>query len=110
MPVPVDCLNCGVCCFSKSATYVEVTGDDWTRLGDDAERLARFIGQHAYMRMEQGHCIALHITTHRGRPPEFFCTNYAKRPQICRDLKRGSPQCKGELETKAGRVADAYGS
>ena len=109
MPVPADCLNCGVCCFSKSATYVEVHGDDWTRLGDEAEDLARFIGQHAYMRMEKGHCIALQITTQRGQPPVSFCGIYAKRPQVCRDLKRGSPQCKGELATKARRVADKFG-
>jgi len=108
MPVPDDCLNCGVCCFSKSATYIRVSGDDWTRLGDEAEGLARFVGQRAYMRMEGGHCIALQITTKRGQLPQFFCSIYAKRPQICRDLARGSPECKGELETKAQRVADEF--
>jgi Fe-S-cluster containining protein len=109
MLVPVECLNCGVCCFSKSATYVRVSGDDWIRLGDDAERVARFVGQRAYMRMRNGHCIALQITTKRGQPPVFFCEIYAQRPQICRELRRGSPQCKGELETKAHRVADEHG-
>jgi Fe-S-cluster containining protein len=110
MDIPVDCLNCGVCCFSKSATYVRVSGDDWTRLGDDAESVARFVGQRAYMRMEDGHCIALQPSTRRGQPPVFFCSIYAKRPQICRDLKRGAPECQGELSTKAHRVADEYGS
>lgn len=109
MPVPEDCLNCGVCCFSKSATYVRVSGDDWTRLGDNPELVARFIGERAYMRMKGGHCIALHITTQRGQLPRFFCEIYARRPQVCRDLKRGSPQCKGELMTKAHRVADEFG-
>ncbi len=109
METPTDCLNCGVCCFSKSATYVRVSGADWTRLGAEAEAVARFVGQRAYMRMEDGHCIALHITTHRGRPPVFFCSLYAKRPQICRDLRRGSPECEGELTTKARRVADEHG-
>ena len=109
MDIPVDCLNCGVCCFSKSATYIRVSGDDWSRLGDDAERMARFVGQRAYMRMENGHCLALQITTHRGQPPVFFCEIYATRPQICRDLKRGAPECQGELTTKAHRVAEAHG-
>ena len=109
MEIPADCLNCGVCCFSKSSTYIRVSGDDWTRLGDDAERVARFVGQRAYMRMEDGHCIALQITTKRGQPPVFFCEIYEKRPQICRDLRRGSPECQGELTTKAHRVADEYG-
>ncbi|MBK8477422.1 MAG: YkgJ family cysteine cluster protein [Opitutaceae bacterium] len=109
MPVPLDCLNCGVCCFSKSATYVRVSGDDWARLGEDAESWARFVGQRAYLRMKGGHCLALEITTRRGQLPVFFCAIYEKRPQICRDLGRGSPECKGELETKAQRVADAHG-
>jgi Fe-S-cluster containining protein len=106
METPTDCLNCGVCCFSKSATYIRVSGDDWSRLGDDAERVARFAGQNAYMRMRSGHCLALQVTTKRGQLPLFFCEIYSTRPQICRDLKRGSPQCEGELETKAHRVAD----
>ena len=110
MAIPADCLNCGVCCFSKSATYVRVSGDDWTRLGDDADRVARFVGQRAYMRMEDGHCIALQPSSRRGQAPVFFCSIYETRPQICRDLRRGSPECQGELTTKANRVADEYGA
>ncbi len=109
MDVPAECLNCGVCCFSKSATYIRVSGADWTRLGGDAERLARFVGQRAYMRMEDGHCAALQISNPRGRPPVFFCSIYEKRPQICRDLRRGSMECEGELTTKAHRVAASHG-
>ncbi|AHF89843.1 hypothetical protein OPIT5_05955 [Opitutaceae bacterium TAV5] len=108
---PADCLRCGVCCFSGLDTYVRVTGDDWTRLGADAERLAHFIGHRAWMRMRDGHCIALLprlVTDTDGRThTEYFCTAYERRPQICRDLARGSPHCEGELAAKAARPSAA---
>jgi len=88
---------------------VRVTGDDWSRLGDDAERVAYFAGwgNEAFMRMTDGHCAALtvrKVTTGAGenaeKVTEFFCTLYERRPQICRDLARGSPECAGERATK----------
>lgn len=84
-------------------TYVRVTGDDWVRLGGEAERVAHFIGHRAYMRMEHGRCAALAIHTDEGGDTEYFCTVYAQRPQVCRDLARGSPQCRAEWEQKNGR-------
>jgi len=106
IPIP-NCLRCGVCCHSNLDTYVRVTGDDWDRLGVDAERVAGFIGNRAYMRMSNGHCAALEVRADSARPDEreFFCTVYEKRPQVCRDLARGSPECAGELMSKADRVA-----
>ena len=106
-PTPSDCRRCGVCCFSDSAEYVWVRGDDWARLGDAAERLAHFIGNRAFMRMRGGHCAALDARRDAAGGAEFFCTIYEHRPEICRDLGRGSPECLGELETKAGIVAAA---
>jgi len=102
MDVPTDCQRCGVCCFSPAAHYVRVSGDDWTRLGADAERLAHFAGRghEAFMRMRDGHCAALEVR----RGGEFFCTIYDRRPQTCRDLGRGSPACLGEL-ARTGREA-----
>jgi uncharacterized protein len=39
---------------------------------------------------------------------DFFCTIYERRPQICRDLARGSPECEGERATKEStRLAPA---
>jgi Fe-S-cluster containining protein len=73
-----------------------VTGPDWTRLGDTAERLAHFIGHRAYMKMTDGHCAALSLRATPAGEPEYFCTVYENRPQICRDLARGSPECEGE--------------
>lgn len=107
-----DCLRCGVCCHSNLDTYVRVSGDDWERLGAEAERVAHFIGNRAFMRMKAGaaggagYCAALEVREKAegagGR--EFFCTVYERRPQVCRDLARGSPECEGELAAKAERV------
>jgi len=103
MSAPADCLRCGVCCFSALPTYVRVTGEDWARLGPEADRWAHFIGHRAYLRMQDGHCLALERRTAPDGSPIFFCANYERRPQICRDLQRGSPECAGELAAKAGR-------
>lgn len=105
---PPDCLRCGVCCHSASDRFVRVTGADWTRLGDDAERVAQFVGPgyEAYMKMAHGHCIALEVRRTGAGPDatlEYFCTIYERRPQICRDLARGSPECDGERATKVAR-------
>lgn len=96
-------MRCGACCFSPSERFVRVTGADWTRLGDAAERVAHFIGRghEAFMKMTAGHCIALEVRPGTGPTPEYFCTLYDRRPQICRDLARGSPECAGERAVKA---------
>ena len=100
---PPDCLRCGACCFSRAERFVRVTGADWARLGDAAERVAHFIGRgnEAYMRMADGHCIALAIRPAADGATEYFCTLYDRRPQICRDLARGSPECDGERTLRA---------
>ena len=70
--------------------------------GDAAERVAHFTGRgnEAYMRMTDGHCIALAIRPAADGATECFCTLYDRRPQICRDLARGSPECDGERALK----------
>lgn len=95
-----DCRTCGTCCFSLLATYVRVTGDDYARLGEGAERYATFVGTRAYMRMVDGHCAALEIDREAER---FTCRVYETRPTVCRELARGSPECEGEIETKGDR-------
>ena len=105
MPTPApgsDCQSCGACCFSSLETYVRVSGDDWTRLGVEAERVAQFIGHRAYLRMTGGHCAALVVTAAPGGAARFACSIYAQRPQVCRDLARGSPSCEAEVLVKAG--------
>ena len=95
-----ECLECGTCCFSNNERSVRVTGDDYERLGDAVEQFVQFLDHRAYMRLADGHCAALRIEL-SGR---FVCTVYEARPDACRDLERGSPNCAGELYTKAGRA------
>ncbi len=97
---PADCRACGACCFSPSDSFVRVTGADWARLGDLAEPFAHFLGHRAWMRMRDGHCAALEIRAGATGSRDYFCTIYEHRPQICRDLARGSPECLGEVATK----------
>lgn len=105
LPTP-ECLTCGTCCFSLLGTYVRVSGADHGRLAERAEELVWFEGNRAYMRMVDGHCGALSIEATSGR---FFCNTYASRPQVCRDLARGSGACQAELEAKAERPLLALG-
>ncbi len=84
---------------------MRVTGADWERLGVEAERVAHFVGNRAYMRMSGGHCAALAVRTDGDGMREFFCTVYAVRPQVCRDLAQDSPECEAERALKGARVA-----
>lgn len=90
------CLSCGACCFAPGERYVRVTGDDHARLGDAAERLTVFIDNRCYMRMQDGHCAALSVRADGS----FVCSVYEARPDVCRELERGSPACEAELLQK----------
>ncbi|WP_255558758.1 YkgJ family cysteine cluster protein [Horticoccus luteus] len=102
MNPPADCRCCGLCCRSSSDTYVRVSGDDWERLGADAERVAHFIGHRAFMRMGGGHCAALTEERQSDGAIWQVCAIYERRPQVCRDLGRGSPECEAERIRKGG--------
>ena len=80
---------------------MRVTGDDYARLAERAEELVWFKGNRAYLRMVDGHCAALELDRRSGR---FFCNAYAARPQLCRELSRGSPECVAEREAKSERA------
>lgn len=107
---PPECIGCGTCCFSESERHARVTGDDYERLGDDAERLVTFLGNEAFMTLTDGdgdaprRCAALTIDAVGGT---FLCRVYERRPQVCRDLERGSGACAGERHVKAGRAKRA---
>ena len=103
------CLSCGACCFSTVSDYVPVTGKDWTRLGAEAERWALFGRNRAFMRMQGGHCAALQLQqpTAGGGAGAFVCSIYLTRPQVCRDLARGSGECHGEWTLKRATAAAA---
>lgn len=105
---PPACLACGSCCFSAAARYVRVTGDDWSRLGDAAEIWVEWSGNRAYLRQARGHCAALQVRPGSEKAaPEFWCRIYEQRPQVCRDLARGSPECHAEWTLKRGAAAHA---
>jgi uncharacterized protein len=107
---PPSCVGCGVCCFSALADYVQVTGDDYERLGDLVTDYVHFTGNKAYLTMQDGHCSALGIGTADadGRSGAGFpCRIYLHRPQICRDLAYASSECAGEIATKGERPAQA---
>lgn len=85
------CGECGACCTGDGERYVRVTGNDHERLGSQAASWTRFIGNRCYMRMDEGRCAAL---AHKhGR---WVCRIYESRPDVCRDLTRGSPECEAE--------------
>ena len=88
---------------------MRVSGSDWARLGPKAETLAHFIGNRAFMRMHAGHCAALKVDRDGTGRVGFFCTIYDDRPQPCRDLDRGSPECQGELALKGVLVRQLTG-
>lgn len=95
-----ECTACGACCTATTPRHARVTGHDWERLGDDAERWTEWIGNQAFMRVEGGRCAALAVTA-EGR---FACVIYERRPAVCRELERGSPACDAEIERKGEDV------
>ena len=77
-----------------------MSGDDHARLAERSGELVRFDGHRAYMRMVDGHCTALRLELGAR---QFTCSAYLTRPEVCRDLARGSSACHGELASKAER-------
>ena len=52
------------------------------------------------MRMREGHCAALALGRTGDGEVHFTCTIYERRPEICRELARGSPQCDADRTAK----------
>lgn len=105
---PADCTACGACCFSESPRHVRVTGEDYERLGDDAEAWVTWLGNEAYLRLAPvaggdgpRACAALRYEAETRR---FLCAVYERRPAVCRDLERGSGACAGERAHKHPRA------
>lgn len=100
--MPVNCRVCGACCFSDSDTYVPLNESDRVRLGEDADRFVRADGRGQYMKMRSYRCVALTV-----RAGIFTCAIYDRRPEICRELERGSPACREEYKLKRHRARQA---
>jgi Fe-S-cluster containining protein len=49
-------------------------------------------------------CVALQLHPTRGG---FSCSVYERRPEICRELERGSGACLGEIAAKGDRPTRA---
>jgi Fe-S-cluster containining protein len=89
-----DCKLCAACCFSDQDRYILVTGYDHSRLGRHEQRtLVEFEGNLCWMKMKDGHCIAL---VPSGE--EWLCSIYERRPELCRDYERGGSACEVDRE------------
>ncbi len=97
---PADCQHCAACCFSELDRYVRVTGNDYARLGADAVVYVHFIENRAFMRLTNGHCAALKFDS---VSLQFTCQVYEHRPEVCRELERGSTSCEAERQAKGER-------
>jgi len=87
MPYKIpECLDCGVCC-EKEQKWVEVSQKDAERMGDLSKKLLTSgdIEPFAMKSDHMGRCLA--------QDSQGKCSIYAKRPQVCRDVKRGSELC-----------------
>lgn len=101
-----DCQYCGACCFSDSTAYVPLSESDQRRLANDSDKIHVEDGK-SYMRMQGNiddrksarRCIALRLVAGR-----FVCGVYHSRPDICRELERGSPACLEEVDEKKARA------
>jgi hypothetical protein len=101
--IPIElagCQHCAACCFSELARYVRVTGNDYARLGADAQAYVHFIENRAFMLLTDGHCAALKF---EFESMQFVCQVYENRPEVCRELERGSTACRGERQAKGER-------
>jgi hypothetical protein len=67
------------------------------------------VGNRCYMRLTNGHCEALSVELEATR---FVCSVYLTRPELCRKLEPGSPECFAEIERKRARAQSAapYGA
>lgn len=84
-----DCKLCAACCFSPHELYIELKGADHARLTPrEQAELTHFVGTRCFMKMKDGHCVAL---VQEG--DEWLCSLYERRPALCRDFERGGPAC-----------------
>jgi len=94
-PTVPECTACGACCTCTSARHVPVTGRDWDRLGEAAERSTVWIENRAFLRVAHDRCAALRVEGASVR-----CELYDVRPEVCRSLERGSGACLAALEQR----------
>ncbi|HJZ83724.1 MAG TPA: YkgJ family cysteine cluster protein [Polyangia bacterium] len=84
-----DCQRCGACCYGPDH-YIDLLPADLLRLGGrTAGRYAVAGGRgRASMQMVHAHCAAL-----LARQGHFWCRIYGRRPDACRRVEVGTPEC-----------------
>ncbi len=97
---PADCCDCGRCCFSDATAYLPVFGFDLARMDERARGFTSNEAGQRFMRLEDGRCSALQLDVEQRR---FTCRIYEARPDVCRQLERGSGACGEQWQDKAGR-------
>jgi uncharacterized protein len=83
MAIPETCFGCGRCCVRTSPDF-----DVLVQAGDPVPLdLTEVIDGLRWMRRRPDQaCVALDATSR-------LCTIYDRRPQGCRELQRGDPEC-----------------
>ncbi len=99
---PGSCTACGACCYGDGPRYIRVSGADYERLGEAASRVTQFLGNRCYMILAGRRCAAL---SHDVEAHTCACTIYAVRPEACRCLERGSPECSAVIERERHRAS-----
>lgn len=88
-----DCLGCGACCRGDEG-WVPVDGldEDHVRASPELAQNVVFVRHGALvrrsLRMVRGRCFALETKGER-----VACRIYPDRPNACRELTAGSPDC-----------------
>jgi Fe-S-cluster containining protein len=80
--------------------YVPVTSEDRERMGDRANEMSHLVEGSYYLRMKDGRCAQLNHAD-----GDWVCGDYKRRPEACRQLERGSPDCLAERDLKRLRAS-----
>jgi Fe-S-cluster containining protein len=85
---PPDCQSCGACC-AGGPKWVEVTEADAERLLDHTLLDGGDIESFSMKTDEDRRCVALAGCIGH----DVACTVYERRPEVCREVERGSETC-----------------
>jgi Fe-S-cluster containining protein len=82
---PIRCEACQACCCQLQVILMP-HDDPPAHLVETEEH-----GLDVMRRLDDGWCVALDRDTYR-------CTIYERRPQVCRDVATGGPECRVERD------------
>jgi len=85
---PPDCLDCGACCHSINPCLVQLLGRD---LDTVPEQYVESDRSGAHLRMVEDKACGGFVCSALGE--KNACRIYARRPFLCREFERGSPEC-----------------